>query len=102
MIQHRACSQWGHFACDCKSGQQSGGMLYKWCILGNHKDADCPKQKSVSVLEAAKSEEEVLAITQMQARKLTYPDVGTGKERLDKAKKEIQDFMDKEGKLSTQ
>lgn len=76
-------------------------MLCEWCGPGNHKDANCPRQKGVNILDIQEPENEILAITRMQARKLAYPHATTEKERFHEARKDIQDNMTAEGKART-
>ena len=73
-------------------------MLCKWCGLGNHEDANCPRQKGVNMLDIEEPESEILAITRMQAKKLVYPEATMGKERFQEARKNIQDNMMAEAK----
>lgn len=75
-------------------------MLCKWYGPSNHEDANYLRQKSVNMLEIYDPGREVLAITKMQARKLTYSDASTKKERFEEVRRDIQDTMAKEGQVS--
>ena len=68
-------------------------MLCKWCGLGNHEDANCPRRKGVNMLDIAGSKGEILAITRIQAKKAVYPEVTVEKARFEEAKKNIQNEL---------
>ncbi|XP_057834881.2 uncharacterized protein LOC131045323 [Cryptomeria japonica] len=98
IIQCQACNQWGHFARECQN-TETPQSLCRWCGPGDHDDTKCPKQ-GVNLLNIEKTGE-VLAITRAQAKKATYPDPHTKKERLRKAKADIEREMAAKGRKNT-
>lgn len=69
-------------------------LLCRWCGLGDHEDAKCPKSKSgvnLISIEVGTNKEEVLAITRKQAK--LYPDPTEEKKRLEEARIEIEKGM---------
>lgn len=91
MIQCRACNLWGHFARDCTT-KKTPQLLCRWCGPRAHEVSKCPKQR-VNLLSIETCDEKVLAVTQEQAKKAKYPDVEEEKERLQKARTEIERQM---------
>ena len=77
---------WGHFAQDCTTAN-TPKLLCRWCGLGDHEDAKCPKL-GVNLITIGTDEEEVLAITRKQAK--LYLDPTEEKKRLEEALAEIQ------------
>ena len=62
-------------------------LLWRWCGRGDYEDAKCLKL-GVNLITIGTDEEEVLAITQKQAK--LYPDLTQEKKRLEEAQAEIQ------------
>ena len=86
MVQCRACNLWGHFVRNCTS-TNTPKLLCRWCGLGDHEDAKCPKS-GVNLISISTDEEEVLAITCKQAK--LYPNLTEEKKRLEEARAEIE------------
>ena len=57
---------WGHFARDCTTANMLK-LLCRWCGPGDHEDSKCPKF-GVNLITVGTDVEEVLAITQRQAK----------------------------------
>ena len=91
MIQCWTCNLWGHFARDCTT-KETPQLLCRWCGPGDHEDSKCPKQ-GVNLLSIETFDENVLAIMREQARKAKYPNAEEEKERLQKARAEIEKQM---------
>ena len=62
-------------------------LLCRWCRPDDHEDTKCPKS-GVNLITIGTDEEEVLAITQKQAK--AYPDPAEKRKRLEEARAEIQ------------
>ena len=77
---------WGHFARDCTT-TNAPQLLCRWCGPGDHDDAKCPKS-GVHLITIGTNEEEVLSITQKQAKE--YPDPAEEKRKFGEARAEIE------------
>ena len=62
-------------------------LLCRWCGLGDHEDAKCPKS-GVNLISIGADKEEVLAITRKQAK--LYPNLTEEKKRLEEVQAEIE------------
>ena len=86
MVQCQACNLWGHFARD-RTTANAPKLLCRWCSLGHHEDVKCLKSR-VNLITIGTDEEEVLAITQKQAK--LHPNPTKEKKRLEEARTEIE------------